>query len=97
MCKHQGHVETRALPERGDLGEIRIRAKATPAIVAAVEAGRTGMSVEFAPLLSHRTNSGITEVRKALVYGAALTDIPAYEGSTSAQLRERDGQRPFFC
>ena len=59
---HLGPTEATAIPTREPTGEIRISAPATPAIVAAVKAGRNRMSVEFAPLRETRTESGIREI-----------------------------------
>ena len=84
---HLGPTEATAIPTREPTGEIRISAPATPAIVAAVKAGRNRMSVEFAPLRETRTESGIREIERAFVDGAALTDRPEYQ-QTAAELRE---------
>ena len=92
LTEHHGAVETRAVPERQPSGEIRIAAKATPALFAAVKAGRTAMSVEFAALDEVRTAGGVREIRRAMVSAAALTDDPEY-GQTRAEVRKRRGPR----
>ena len=84
---HRGPSEAVAIPKRHASGEIRIAVQATPAIVAAVESGRNRMSVEFAALRENRTASGVREIERAFVDGAALTDSPEYT-QTAAELRE---------
>ena len=86
--EHHGLMEARAVPERGENGEIRISAPATPAIFAAVSAGKRYASVEFHAQQEVRTAGGVREIQRALLTGAALTDRPEYD-STSAELRER--------
>ncbi len=86
--EHRGRAEVQAVPERSPLGEIRISAPATPAIVQAVRAGKTGMSVEFYPVRETRTAGGVREIQLALVDAAALTDDPEYQ-QTAAELRSR--------
>ena len=88
LPEHHAAVETRAVPERQANGEIRIAAPATPALFAAVQAGRRSMSVEFTALEEIRTAGGVREIRRAMVSAAALTDRPEYS-QTSAELRER--------
>ena len=84
---HLGRTEATAIPVREATGEIRISAPATPAIVAAVKAGRNRMSVEFAALREARTESGIREIERAFVDGAALSADPEYQ-QTAAELRD---------
>lgn len=86
--EHRGRTEATALPVRQPDGRIAIAVKATPAIVAAVKAGRDAMSVEFFPLREHRTAGGVREITRALVDGAALTDDPEYV-QAAAEVRQR--------
>ena len=85
---HYGDAQTRAVPVRHPNGEIRIAARATPEIVAAVNAGRTAMSVEFTALREHRTAANIREITSAFVDAAALTDDAEYVQSR-AEVRNR--------
>ena len=85
--EHRGPSEVTAIPERRENGEIRIAVPATPAIVAAVKSGKNRMSVEFAALREHRTESGIREIERAFVDGAALSDAPEY-AQTAAEVRD---------
>lgn len=85
---HKGAAEVRAVPTRARDGSITISAKATPAIVEAVRAGKTGMSVEFMALSEMRTAAGVREIERAYVGGAALTSVPEYS-QTSAELRDK--------
>lgn len=75
---HRGPTEARAVPTRYPNGEIRISAPASPAIVAAVNGGKRGMSVEFTALREERTAGGVREIQRAYVDGGALTAIPEY-------------------
>ena len=88
QAAQNGAVETRAVPTREANGEIRIATAATPALAAAVEAGRRYMSVEFHALDAIQTPAGVREIRRAMVGAAALTDDPEYE-QTQAELRQR--------
>ena len=92
LLQHHGEPETRAVPTREPNGEIRIAAKATPAVFEAVRGGRRFMSVEFFALEERTTPTGIREVQRALVTGATVTDDPEYD-STAAEIRERRGPR----
>ena len=87
---HDGGVETRAYPHREADGRIRIRAKATQAIKDAIAAGMEFMSVEYHALQERQTPSGVLEVLRALVDGAALTASPIHD-TTSARLRSKQG------
>ncbi|MCY4057617.1 MAG: hypothetical protein OXG44_06420 [Gammaproteobacteria bacterium] len=87
LTRHLGPVETRAIPERSDNGELRISVPATPALVAAVKAGKDGMSVEFVAHREQRTAGGVREIERAMVDAATLTSNPEYP--TRAELRER--------
>ena len=86
--EHLGKAETRAVPSREADGRIIIDAPATPALFAAVHAGKRFASVEFFALEERTTPTGVREVLRALVSGATVTDRPEYD-STSAELRER--------
>lgn len=92
LTEHHGRPETRAVPERAPNGEIRIAARATPAVFAAVNAGRRFMSVEFNALEETRTAGGVREIQRAMVSAAALTDSPEYQ-QARAELRDRDEVR----
>ena len=83
---HKGAAELRAVPTRAADGRIQISARATPAIVAAVNGGKRGMSVEFTALREQRTAAGVREIERAFVDAAALTSVPEYE-QTRAELR----------
>ena len=85
---HLGKAEAYALPTRQPNGEIRIAAKATKAIINAVNAGHKAMSVEFLALRETRTAGGVREIERAYVDGATLTDDPEY-GQTKAEVRTR--------
>ncbi len=86
--EHLGKAETRAVPTRETDGRIVIDAPATPALFAAVHAGKRFASVEFFALEERTTPTGIREVQRALVTGATVTDRPEYD-STAAEIRER--------
>lgn len=85
---HLGNVEARAVPVRGDNGEISVEAPASPALFAAVHGGARGMSVEFHALEERTIPGGVREVLKALVVGAIVTNSPEYD-TTRAEVRER--------
>ena len=70
-------------------GEIRISTPATPEIIEAVEAGKTGLSVEFQALKEIRTKAGVREIQRALVDAAALVSSPEYVQGR-AEIREKD-------
>lgn len=84
--EHDGFTEVVGHPFRTADGEIRISAPATPAIEAAVAAGKQHMSVSFHALESRTTESGIREITRAIVPRAALTDHPVYM-TTKAEIR----------
>ena len=88
---HYGAAETRAVPVRTG-NTISLTAPATPAIFAAVAAGKRFASVEFHPLREVRTVAGIREIQSALLTAAALTDDPEY-GQTAAEVRTRKAVR----
>ena len=85
---HLAAPEVRAVPVR-EGNEIRISAKATPALFAAVNGGKRYMSVEFHPITETRTAGGIREIELALLTAATLTDDPEYH-QTSAEVRDAD-------
>lgn len=89
---HLGRPEVRAMPRRAANGEITIEAAATPALVEAVKAGKTSMSVEFYPLRETRTAGGIRELQRVLVDAAALTNDPEY-AQARVELRNRRRRR----
>lgn len=90
--EHLGKAETRTVPTRETDGRIVIDAPATPALFAAVHAGKRFASVEFFALEERTTPTGIREVQRALVTGATVTDRPEYD-STAAEIRERPEAR----
>ena len=92
LTEHHGQSETRAFPHRDALGRIKIRAKATDAIRSAIESGKRFMSVEFRAIEERRTNSGVREILRAIVEGAALVDRPEYD-TTSAEVRSKRRRR----
>ena len=85
-AEHLGATEIRAMPRRDKSGRIRVRAKATDGIRAAIRGGKRYMSVEFRALSERTTAGGVREVLRALVEGAALVDSPEYD-STLAEVR----------
>ena len=73
--------------------EIRIAAKATLALFAAVQAGRRSMSVEFTALDEIRTAGGVREIRRAMVSAAAFTNRPEYAQDVGRAARASRGPR----
>ncbi len=92
LTEHRGRPETRAFPHRAANGELRIRAKATDAIRAAIQSGKRYMSVEFNSIEERTTSGGVREVLRAMVDAAALVSDPEYD-STAAEVRRRDAAR----
>ena len=92
LTEHRGQSETRTLPTRQPDGSILIDCEAGPGMVAAVEAGKRFMSVEFVALKESRNASNIREIQAALIVAGALTDSPEYK-QTSAELRDRSRRR----
>ena len=90
---HGGKQAATAHPARHPSGEIRISAPATPAMVAAVEGGRDGLSVEFLALREQRTAGGVREISRALVDAAALVSSPEYQ-QARAELRSKKRKAP---
>ena len=91
---HHAPEESRAHPVRAANGEIRISARATPALRDAVESGSRFMSLEFHALEQRNTAGGIREITRALMTGAALVASPEYTMSKaeirSAQIKDRE-------
>ena len=92
MTGHGGMVEARAHPIRQRDGRITVSARATAAIRAAVESGKTHMSVEFRALEERTTKGGVREVLRALVDAAALVVAPEYD-TTRAEVRSATDRR----
>lgn len=88
LTEHYGKPEARAVPVREAGGAIRVSVPATPAIEAAVRAGKNKASVEFHALQETRTAGGVRAIERALLDGFALTDKPEYP-TTAAEIRER--------
>jgi len=89
---HGGTELGRAMPSRGETGEIRISTPATDAIRAAIRAGRRFMSVEFRALAERTTRGGVREVLRAMVDAAALVANPEYD-TTAAEVRDAPRRR----
>ena len=87
LDEHGGPEIARAYPHRDRDGRIMIRARATDAIRAAIQAGRNRMSIEFRALQERTTRGGVREVLRAMVTAAALVANPEYD-TTAAEVRE---------
>ena len=87
-AKHLGAEDSRAIPTREATGEIRIAAPASAALVAAYNAGRKFLSIEFHALQETRSKSGVREIQQAFLPGAALVVDPEYAQAT-AEVRAR--------
>ncbi len=92
--RHLGPTEAVGVPVRQG-AEIHVSVKATPALTAAVRAGKDQMSVEFHSLLETRTASGVREIERAILTGATVTEIPEYT-QTAAELRTRKRMRVYL-
>lgn len=68
--------------------EIRVNVLPSPELREAVEGGKRYMSVEFRALDESETDSGIREIARALLVGAAVVSSPSYR-QTGAEIRER--------
>ena len=90
--EHRGVEATRAIPTREANGEIRIAAPAVEAIVAAFNAGRKFLSIEFNSLQETLSASGVREIQRAFLPGAALVSNPEYLQAT-AEVRSRSRRR----
>lgn len=93
--EHLGKVETRGQVVRHRDGRLELTAPATPAIVAAIDGGKRFMSVEFVAIAQAQLQSGVREIRRALVDVVALTRNPEYR-MTSAEVREAADERRFY-
>ena len=89
---HRGESVGSAHPARHPSGEIRISTPATPGMIEAIEAGRTGLSVEFQSLKETRTAGGVREIERALVDAAAFVRRPEYHQGR-AEIRSREKGR----
>ena len=89
-AKHLGVEDSRAIPTREANGEIRIAAPASAAIVAAFNAGRRFLSIEFHATQETRSKAGVREITQAFLPGAALVSDPEY---TQAQAEVRATKR----
>ena len=89
---HRAATESYAHPVRSRDGEIRVSARATPRLRAAVAEGRRWMSVEFHALEERETRGGVREILRALAVRAVLTASPEYD-TTQAEVRERKVRR----
>ena len=87
LVRHHGEPGALALPSREPDGRIVV-APATPALFAAVHAGKRFASVEFFALEERTARRAFGEVQRALVTGATVTDRPEND-STAAEIRER--------
>ena len=85
-AEHRGVEVARAIPTREANGEIRIATPATPTIVAAFNAGRKFLSIEFHSLKETRSKSGVREIQQAFLPGAALVESPEYK-QAGAEIR----------
>ena len=92
LDEHRGPELTKAFPTRDAEGRIKIRARATAAIRAAVASGKRYMSVEFRALEDRVTKGGVREVLRAYVDAAALVSNPEFD-TTSAEVRAGAGGR----
>ena len=63
---HLGRTEATAVPVRQG-SEIHVSTPATPALAAAVRAGKDQMSCEFHALAETRTASGVREIERAVI------------------------------
>ena len=91
-AEHLGVEDSRAMPARSTNGEIRIAARASTAIVAAFNAGRKFLSIEFYALQSTISKSGVREIQAGFLSGAALVSDPEYKQAT-AEIRARNRRK----
>ena len=82
-AKHLGAEDSRAIPTRETNGEIRIAAPASAAILAAYNEGRKFLSIEFHAVQETRSKSGVREIQKAYLPGAAMVSDPEYKMATA--------------
>ena len=83
LTRHKGEPESRGQVVRHRDGRLEITAPATPAIIAAVDAGKKFMSVEFAAIADSVTKGGVREITRALVDAVALVANPEYLHTTA--------------
>ena len=76
----------RAYPWR-EGAEVKIRCRLSPELRQAFADGARKMSVEFHALAEHRTKSGIRQIERCLLIGAALTRRPCYK-DTNVEIRD---------
>ena len=84
--EHRGLEVGRAIPSRLPNGEIRISVKASPEIREAFGSKRF-LSVEFTSLDETRNASGVREIDRAYVDGAAMTSAGRNTLQARAELR----------
>lgn len=70
--------------------EIRVSVHPTVELREAVESGKRFMSVEFRAIEESTTDSGIREISRALLIGAAVVERPSYQ-QTAAEIRSELG------
>ena len=92
LTEHRGQSEVRGQVVRERDGRLRITARATEGIRAAVKAGKRFMSVEFQAIEERTTSGGVREILKALVSAAALVVSPEYD-QTLAEVRKKSAPR----
>ncbi|MXY07574.1 MAG: hypothetical protein F4Y61_02905 [Rhodothermaceae bacterium] len=73
--------------------EIRVNVNPSPELREAVEAGKRFMSVEFHALEESTTPSGVREIERAMLTGAAVVSSPSYR-QTKAEIRAREQLLP---
>ena len=73
--------------------EIRVNVNPSVELREAVQSGKRFMSVEFRALTETTTDSGIREIARALLVGAAVVREPSYQ-QTAAEIREREQLLP---
>ena len=95
--EHRGPVIGTAHPSRHPSGEIRISTPATKEMIRAVEAGKNGLSIEFAGLKRNVTKGGVTEWTRAYVDVASIVARPEYhQGVAKIRSRMRGGRTRFW-
>ena len=92
LLEHRGKVAATVIPQRAANGEIRFSTPLSPDILAAWEAGKRHLSIEFVALAERRVKAGIREISKALVRAAALVSAPEYDAAV-AEIRDQKRRR----
>lgn len=92
LGEHRGTELARAFPHRDAESRLKLRARATAEIRAAIEAGKRYMSVEFRAIEERTTAGGVREILRAYVDAAALVSSPEYD-STAAEVRTQRATR----